>query len=148
MNFQKTSILLFLWISLGSCSNGNKVATYLRNTTDHGIVLCIPLNGCSGCITEVMKVAKTHIISNPDLHVLLLGDDLKESRFIHENEFKSHHRVQALTIQQVSDYNIDIQFPTYYSIQKGKLIDQVKIQANELMKIESKIVKALEHLKE
>jgi hypothetical protein len=135
-------------LSLFACSSSESrdvqflISALDLDHLDNQVILCIPINGCSGCAQESIAFAKEYF-GKKDFYITLIGDDIKEAVFYQKAYFSNGEYAITLDSQEAIANKIDIQFPSYYFISKSG-IEKYLINAENLRQVLSSIQAILE----
>lgn len=144
MNSLRTSLFILSCIAYASCSDNSRAGMegLFSQHMDNGVVLTIPLNGCGGCVNEMLSFAKKHQ-TNPALLLILIGDDMKESVYIKKRDFKEAKNLYTYSVPLLKEYSPEIQYPTYYIVENQKITEQMKIEYPYLHSAQQSILSIL-----
>lgn len=147
MNFQRISLFILLCIAYTSCSDNSRegMESLFSQHLDNGVVLTIPLNGCGGCIEQMLSFAKKHQ-TNPAFFLILIGDDMKESVYVKKRDFEGARNVYSYSIPLLEEYSPETQYPAYYIVKNQKVTDQMKIEYYDLHSAQQYILSILKKL--
>ncbi|WP_157716093.1 hypothetical protein [Roseivirga echinicomitans] len=149
MSFRSKLTFLFLTVTLLGCNPLTKQANVTslfspESTPKNGLVITIPISGCSGCVEAMLSFSKKNK-NNANLFVILLGDDIKQSNYILSREFQSHSNFISRPLDSVGQLTLDSQFPMYYVVRSGKIVEESQINASNLLTEKLKLQEMLEN---
>ncbi len=149
MNFQGAKLFIFLCILHSSCSIRSRpeMEDVLSQHLEDGVVLTIPLNGCRGCVHEMLSFAK-ELQNNPSFVLILIGDVMKESSYVKKRDFKGAQNVHSYSISLLEKYSPETQYPAYYIIRKQRITAQMKIEFRDIPLAKQTILSSLARLEQ